>query len=107
MQGQTLEPGSFVESYDGHRVGILTGVSDGRLLLSPRSGKPYWLDDVHIRSVDSSVVRLHLERRTLARYQPAPAHRIQPRHIGRGRIFLATTSLAGMFATALITMLAW
>lgn len=60
----------LVRSFDNHPLGTVDATDDARLLLQPKHGPAFWIDNVLVRSVAEDTITLHIERSTLDRYAP-------------------------------------
>jgi hypothetical protein len=101
MSEAALDLGLVVETFDHRFLGVISGIDEGRILLRPHFGRPFWLTTGLVRSVEGERVRLHIDKRVLSRYrQPATSD-------GEYAGLRPPTSVACSFLLTLVAAALW
>ena len=99
MSTTAVARGQVVETFDRHRLGVISDIDEERILLRPHFGRSFWLTDGLVRSVESGRVRLHVDRRVVGRYRE-PMAELEQTGL-RGRLSIASSIALTIVAAGL------
>lgn len=99
MSTSAVVRGQVVETFDRHVLGVVSDIDEERILLRPNFGRPFWIKDGLVRSVDAGRVRLHVDKRVVGRYREPAAEQTPPR--GRGPLSLACSMVLTLLAAGI------
>lgn len=94
-----LSPGLRVETFDRRPVGTIEAMDKDRILLRRLLGRPFWMDQGLVQSVEGNRVTLFISGRVVNRYrQPYESGAGLSRRSGRLRYLPAPIACSALLA---------